>query len=90
MAEAVLRQAVFHDMSALGRDMQGEMRRSGVPAVHAGFREACRELRGEGDPREARRSNKIPTVIEFDIDPEDLVYPMIQPGGTLKDMIMDC
>ena len=39
---------------------------------------------------EARRSNKIPTVIEFDIDPEDLVYPMIQPGGTLKDMIMDC
>ncbi len=39
---------------------------------------------------EARRSKKIPTVIEFDIDPEDLVYPMIQPGGTLKDMIMDC
>ena len=22
--------------------------------------------------------------------PEDLVYPMIQPGGTLEDMIMDC
>lgn len=39
---------------------------------------------------EAKKSRKIPTVIEFEIDPEDLVYPMIQPGGTLKDMIMDC
>lgn len=38
---------------------------------------------------EAAKSMKIPTVIEFEIDPEDLVYPMIEPGGTLKDMIMD-
>ncbi len=38
---------------------------------------------------EAAKSTKIPTVIEFEIDPEDLVYPMIEPGGTLKDMIMD-
>ena len=29
-------------------------------------------------------------MIEFIIDPEDLVYPMIQPGGTLEEMIMDC
>lgn len=39
---------------------------------------------------EARKSVKTPTVIEFIIDPEDLVYPMIEPGGTLKDMILDC
>ena len=29
-------------------------------------------------------------LIEFMMDPEDIVYPMIQPGGTLEDMIMDC
>lgn len=38
----------------------------------------------------ARQSTKVPTVIEFTIDPEDLVYPMIQPGGTLEEMILDC
>ena len=31
-----------------------------------------------------------PTIIEFMIDPEDLVYPMIKPGGTLEELIMDC
>ena len=40
--------------------------------------------------REAMSSKKTPYLIEFLIDPEDLVYPMIQPGGTLEDMIMDC
>ena len=40
--------------------------------------------------REAMKSKKTPYVIEFEIDPEDLVDPMIQPGGTLKDMILDC
>ena len=40
--------------------------------------------------REAMKSKKTPYVIEFEIDPEDLVYPMIQPGGTLKVMILDC
>lgn len=39
---------------------------------------------------EAKKSTKIPTIIEFSIDPEDLVYPMIQPGGTLEEMIVDC
>ena len=39
---------------------------------------------------EAKKNTKAPTLIEFIIDPEDLVYPMIQPGGTLEDMIMDC
>ena len=40
--------------------------------------------------REAMKSKKTPYILEFDIDPEDLVYPMIRPGGTLEDMIMDC
>ena len=40
--------------------------------------------------REAMKSEKKPVIIEFEIDPEDLVYPMIQPGGTLEDMILDC
>lgn len=40
--------------------------------------------------REARENKKGPTLIEFIIDPEDLVYPMVQPGGTLEQMIMDC
>ena len=39
---------------------------------------------------EAMKSEKTPYILEFDIDPEDLVYPMIRPGGTLEDMIMDC
>ena len=30
--------------------------------------------------REAMKSKKTPVIIEFEIDPEDLVYPMIQPG----------
>lgn len=40
--------------------------------------------------REAMKSVKTPIIIEFEIDPEDLVYPMIQPGGTLEEMILDC
>lgn len=39
---------------------------------------------------EARKNTKVPTLIEFIIDPEELVYPMIRPGGTLEDMLMDC
>lgn len=40
---------------------------------------------------EAAKANaKVPTLIEFIIDPEEMVYPMIRPGGTLGDMIMDC
>ena len=38
----------------------------------------------------AKTHAKTPTVIEFILDPEDMVYPMIKPGGTLADMIMDC
>ncbi len=39
---------------------------------------------------EAKKNAKAPTIIEFIIDPEEMVYPMIKPGGTLADMIMDC
>ena len=39
---------------------------------------------------EARQNTKTPTLIEFIIDPEDLVYPMVKPGGTLEELIMDC
>ena len=38
----------------------------------------------------ARKTEKVPALIEFIIDPEEMVYPMIRPGGTLEDMIMDC
>ena len=37
----------------------------------------------------AKANTKAPTLIEFLIDPEEMVYPMIQPGGTLEDMILD-
>ena len=40
--------------------------------------------------REAMASRKTPYILEFEIDPEDLDYPMIEPGGTLQDLIMDC
>ena len=40
--------------------------------------------------REAMKSTKTPYILEFDIDPEDLVYPMVKPGGTLEYLIMDC
>ena len=39
---------------------------------------------------EAKKNTKRPTIIEFIIDPEEMVYPMIKPDGTLADMIMDC
>ena len=40
---------------------------------------------------EAKRNRalKVPTLIEFILDPEDQVYPMVQPGGTLEEMILD-
>ena len=40
--------------------------------------------------KRCRKNTKAPTLIEFIIDPDEMVYPMIRPGGTLEDMIMDC
>ena len=38
----------------------------------------------------AKKNTKTTTIIEFIIDPEEMVYPMVKPGGTLADLIMDC
>ena len=51
-----------------------------MSCLHTGFYETGRRL----------KSTKTPYILEFDIDPEDLVYPMVKPGGTLEDLIMDC
>lgn len=37
----------------------------------------------------AKKNKKVPTLIEFMIDQEEMVYPMIQPGGTLEEMILE-
>ncbi|MBO5460334.1 MAG: biosynthetic-type acetolactate synthase large subunit [Ruminococcus sp.] len=39
---------------------------------------------------EAKKNTKTPTLIEFIIDPEEMVLPMIKPGGTLEEMIVEC
>ncbi|MEG0189881.1 MAG: biosynthetic-type acetolactate synthase large subunit [Lachnospiraceae bacterium] len=39
---------------------------------------------------QAKETHHVPTLIEFIIDPEELVYPMIKPGGTLEEMLLDC
>lgn len=39
---------------------------------------------------EARKNIAVPTLIEFIISPEEMVYPMIKPNGTLEDMILEC
>lgn len=39
---------------------------------------------------EASKETKVPTLIEFIIDPEEVVYPMVKPNGTLHEMLMDC
>jgi acetolactate synthase-1/2/3 large subunit len=36
----------------------------------------------------AKNNKKGPTLIDFMIDPEEMVYPMIKPGGSLEDMIV--
>ena len=40
--------------------------------------------------KKLKKNTKTPTIIEFIIDPEEMVYPMVKPGGTLADLIMDC
>ena len=37
---------------------------------------------------QAKKNTKLPTLIEFIIDPEETVYPMVRPGGSLEDMIV--
>ncbi len=38
----------------------------------------------------AKQETKIPTVIEFMIDCEELVLPMVRGGSSLENMILDC
>ena len=38
----------------------------------------------------AKQETKIPTLIEFMIDCEELVLPMVKGGSSLEDMILDC
>ena len=40
--------------------------------------------------KEAKENIKTPTIIEFIIDSEDLVLPMVQGGKALDNMILDC
>lgn len=54
-----------------------------------GIRVTCRE-EIQAAFEAAKKETKVPTLIEFIIDPEEMVYPMIQPGGTLEQMILDC
>ena len=57
----------------------------GAKGIHITKKEEIEPAFGE-----AMKSTKTPYILEFDIDPEDLVYPMVKPGGTLEDLIMDC
>ena len=47
------------------------------------------EMKPAFEEAKRNRELKVPTLIEFMLDPEDQVYPMIQPGGTLEEMILD-
>lgn len=38
----------------------------------------------------ARGNTKCPTLIEFMIDKEDVVLPMVKGGGALSEMVLDC
>ena len=40
--------------------------------------------------QEARKKTNVPTLIEFVIDCDDLVLPMVKGGTSLEDMILDC
>ena len=100
MAEAFLRQTLCYDQSARRSTFR---RTEGMeyPQYTPDFIRLAESYRAKGIRvtkkeeiaaafEEAKKNTKAPTVIEFIIDPEEMVYPMIKPGGTLEDMIMDC
>ena len=47
------------------------------------------EMKAAFEQAKANRALKVPTLIEFMLDPEVQVYPMVRPGGTLEDLLMD-
>lgn len=50
--------------------------------------EKMEDIRPAFEQAKKNRELKVPTLIEFMLDPEELVYPMVKPGGTLEEMIM--
>lgn len=50
--------------------------------------EKTEEIRAAFEEAKQNRALKVPTLIEFMLDPEDLVYPMVKPNGTLEEMIV--
>lgn len=98
MAEAVLRKTLFDDESAC-RSCSSQ--RGQLPEYTPDFVKLAESYGAKGirvTQKEdieaafsrAKKETKVPTLIEFIIDPEELVYPMIKPGGTLQEMLMDC
>jgi len=57
------------------------------------FEECCQaitaQMKAAFEQAKANRALKVPTLIEFMLDPEVQVYPMVRPGGTLEDLLMD-
>ena len=51
-------------------------------------KELCRPEDIKTTLEEAKGTKKVPTVIEFIIDPEENVLPIVPPGNPLSDMIM--
>lgn len=47
------------------------------------------EMKAAFEQAKANRELKVPTLIEFMLDPEAQVYPMVKPGGTLEELLMD-
>lgn len=47
------------------------------------------EMKAAFEQAKANRALKVPTLIEFMLDPEAQVYPMVKPGGTLDELLMD-
>ena len=50
--------------------------------------ESLDEIRPAFEQAKKNRVCKVPTLIEFMIDPEELVLPMVKTNGKLEDMIM--
>ena len=100
VAETFLRKALRHDQLKGRRPLPPHQRR-GISGIHPDFVKLAESYGAKGMRvtrkeeihaafEEAKKNTTTPTLIEFIISPEEMVYPMIKPGGTLEDMIMDC
>lgn len=50
--------------------------------------EKIEDIKPAFEQAKKNRSLKVPTLIEFLIEPTSLVYPMVKPNGTLEEMLM--